>query len=101
MNSSSGSLDDKIQIVAAGGPLLFTELPSLPLPAVITRDPRDGTRNVEQRLMLVRVEIDVHVAHQLRQLRGHAILGHHLRADASDPQQLGMRSVAEVDGLNA
>src|SRR6266545_21197 len=51
--------------------------------------------------MVVRLEIDVDVAHQLGQLRRRPILSDHLGADANNPQQLGMRSVAEVHGLDA
>ena len=62
---------------------------------------RDRAAEVEQRLMARRVEIDVDVTHQLRQLRRLAIFPHHLRADADDPQEFRLFEVAQVDLLNA
>src|SRR5436853_7519323 len=51
--------------------------------------------------MALAIEIDVDVAHQLRQLRRDAVFPDHLGADADDPQKLRLLAIAEVDLLHA
>jgi len=51
--------------------------------------------------MSVRLEIDITWHISSGNLRRRSILGHHLGADAGDPQQLRRRAAAEDDLLEA
>ena len=64
-----------------------------------TRCRRAG--KIEDRLMKVGIEVDVEVAHQLRQLRRRSIFRDHLGADAGNPQQLRRDAAAQHDLLDA
>ncbi|PYQ52879.1 MAG: hypothetical protein DMF59_03155 [Acidobacteria bacterium] len=56
---------------------------------------------VEERLVLHRVDVDVHVAHQLRRHQRLAIFADHFGLDRRQPHELGLRLVFEIDRLRA